>query len=90
MILHLSNPLGFYMDFPHSSVGKEPVCSAGDLGSIPGLGKTPWRRKWQSTPVSLPRKSHEQRSLVGCSPWGHKELGMTEQLTLYLEFYSTK
>ena len=29
-----------------------------------------WRRKWQPTPVFLPRESHGQRSLVGCSPWG--------------------
>ena len=29
-----------------------------------------WRRKWQPTPVFLPGKSHGQRSLVGCSPWG--------------------
>ena len=36
-----------------------------------------WRRKWQPTPVSLPGKSHGQRSLVGSSPWGRKELGMT-------------
>ena len=37
------------------------------------LGKTiSWRRKWQPTPVFLPRKSHGQRSLVGYSPWGHK------------------
>ena len=41
----------------------------------------PWRRKWQPTPVSLPGKSHGQRSLEGCSPWGCKELGMTERLT---------
>ena len=34
--------------------------------------KIPWRRKWQPIPVFLPGKSHEQRSLVGCSPWGHK------------------
>src|SRR5574341_718983 len=40
-----------------------------------------WRRKWQPTPVSLPGESHGQRSLVGCSPWGRKELGTTEQLT---------
>ena len=52
----------------------------GDLGSIPGSGRFPWRRKWQSIPVLLPRKSHWQRSLVGYSPWGHKELDMTEQL----------
>ena len=41
-----------------------------------------WRRKWQPTPVSLSGKSHEQRSLVGCSPWGHKTSGTTERLTL--------
>ena len=34
---------------------------------------SPWRRKWQPTPVSLPGKLHGQRSLVGCNPWGHKE-----------------
>ena len=39
-----------------------------------------WRRRWQSTPVLLPGKSHGQRSLVGYSPWGHKELDMTERL----------
>ena len=33
-----------------------------------------WRRQWQPTPVLLPGKSHGQRSLVGCSPWGHEEL----------------
>ena len=38
----------------------------------------PWRRKWQPPPVFLPKKSHGKRSLVGYSPWGHKELDMTE------------
>ena len=38
------------------------------------------RRQWQPTPVFLPGKSHGQRSLVGCSPWGCKELDMTERL----------
>ena len=41
----------------------------GDAGSIPGLGRFPWRREWQPTPVFLP----EQKSLVGYSPWGRKE-----------------
>ena len=40
-----------------------------------------WWRKWQPTPVSLPEKSHGQRSLVRCSPWGCKEWGTTEHLT---------
>ena len=35
---------------------------------------------WHPTPVLLPGKSHGQRSLVGCSPWGREELDMTEQL----------
>ena len=39
-----------------------------------------WRRRWHPTPVLLPRKSHGWRSLVGCSPWGHEESGMTEWL----------
>ena len=56
----------------------------------PWVGKIPWRRKWQLTPESLPGKSHGQRSLVGCSPWGRKESGTTEQLTLNnaLNFFS--
>ena len=73
------------MGFPCSSVSKESACSAGDLGLIPGLGRSPGRSKCQPTPVSLPGKSHGQRSLVGCSPWGHKESGMTERLTLTQE-----
>ena len=47
----------------------------------PWVGKTPWRRTQQPTPVFLPGESQGQRSLVGCSPWGRKELD-TEQLTL--------
>ena len=54
----------------------------GDPGGRPGfepwVEKIPWRRKWQSTPVLLPGKSHGQRSLVGYSLWGRKELGTTE------------
>ena len=42
----------------------------------PWIGKILWRRKWQPTPVFLPEKSHTQRSLVGYSPWGHKESDM--------------
>ena len=42
-----------------------------------------WRRWWQPTPVLLPGKSHGQRSLVGCSPWGHEELDMIERLPFH-------
>ena len=39
-----------------------------------------WRRQWHPTPVLLPGKSHGQRSLEGCSPWGRIELDTTERL----------
>ena len=42
------------------------------------------RRRWHSTPVLLPGKSHGWRSLVGCSPWGREELDRTERLHLHL------
>ena len=41
-----------------------------------------WRRKWQPTPVFLPGKSYGQRSLEDYSPWGHKELDLTEGLSM--------
>jgi len=50
------------------------------MGSFPGLGMIPWRRKWQPTPVFLPEKFPGQRSLVGYSPKGHEKSDMTEQL----------
>ena len=71
------------MGFPGGSDGTASACNAGDPGSIPGLG-IPWRRKWQSTPVFLPGKSHGWRSLVGYSPCGCKELDKTE----WLHFHS--
>ena len=52
-----------------------------ETGVPPWVGKIPWRRKWQSTPVFLPGEFHGLRSLVGYSPWGCKELDATEQLT---------
>ena len=41
----------------------------------PWVAKIPWRRKWQPTPVFLPRKSHGQMSLVGYSPKGLQRIG---------------
>ena len=75
---------------PNSLVaqGKEFTCDMGDVGSIPGLGRFPWRRARQPTPVFLPGEFHGQRSLAGYSTWGHKELDMTEQLStaIYQEY----
>ena len=53
----------------------------GRPGFNPCVGKIPWRKVWQPTPVFLPGESHGQRSLAGQSLQGHKELDMTEQLS---------
>ena len=53
----------------------------------PWVGKIPWRREWLSIPVFLPGESHGQRNLAGYSPWGHKELDTTEQLSNILTHY---
>ena len=51
------------------------------------VGKIPWRRQWQPTPIFLPGEFHGQRSLVGYSAWVCKESGVTEQLTFSLLFF---
>ena len=67
--------------FPGGTRGKEPVCQCRRRkrhAFDTWVGKIPWRRAWQPTPVFLPGKSHGWRSLVGYRPWGQKESGMTE------------
>ena len=59
--------------FPGGSVVKNIFCQCRRHRFDPWFGKMPRRRKWQPTPVVLPGKSHGQGSLVGYSPWGHKE-----------------
>ena len=62
------------------------------LGPVAGNWRTliinPSRRQWHPTPVLLPGKSHGQRSLVGCSPWGREESGRTERLTFTFHFHA--
>ena len=70
------------MSFPGGSDGKVSACNTGD----PWVGKISWRRKWQPTPVFLPRESQGRRSLVGYSPWGCKESDTTEQLHFFHSF----
>ena len=67
--------------FLHSSDSEESTCQCRRPGFNPWVWKIPWRGPWQPTPVFLPGESHGQRSLVGYSPWGGKELDMTERLT---------
>ena len=62
-------------------VVKNLPANAGNImrhGFDPWVGKIPWRKAWQSTPLFLPGESPGQRSLVGYSPWGHRELDTTE------------
>ena len=69
--------------------GKESVCHCRRCrrcGFGPWVGKVPWSRKWQPTPVFMPRRSHGQRSLVGYSPWGRKESDTTEHACMRVHF----
>ena len=59
------------LGFPHGACGKEPLCQCRKhkrLGFNPWVGKIPWRKAWQPTPVFLPRELHRQRNLAGYSP----------------------
>ena len=73
----VEGPLGRREGPPSPPSRKESAC---DVGFDPRVGKIPWRRKWQPSPVFLPGESHGQRSPVGYGPWGRKESDMTEQL----------
>ena len=72
-ILNLS-----YEGFPGGSEVKASAWNTGDLGSIPGSGRSPGERNGNPTPVLLPGKSYGWRSLVGYCPQGRKESDMTE------------
>ena len=69
-----------FLGFPDGSGGKESASYAGTLGSIPGLGRCPGAGHGNPLQYSCLESPHGQRSLVGCRPWGHKELDMTELL----------
>ena len=63
------------------SDGKESTCNVGDLGSIPGWRRSPGRGDGNPLQYSCLENHMDKRSLVGCSPCGHKESDMTERLT---------
>ena len=62
------------------SDGKASVYNVGDLGLIPGLGRSPGEGNGNPLQDYLPGKFHRQKSLVGYSPWGCKESDTTERL----------
>ena len=67
--------------FPGGSDNKESACNAGDLGSIPGLGRSPGGGHGSPLQYSGLENPCGQRSLVGYSPWGHIESDTTERLS---------
>ena len=67
-----------FFEIPGGSDSKEPACNAGDPGSIPGLGRSPGEENGNPLQYSCLENPHGQRSLMGYSPWGCKESGMTE------------
>ena len=81
------------MGFLHGASGKEPGCQCRRRKRCrfnPWVGKFPWRKAWQPTPVFLPGEFHGQRSPAGYSPWGRKESDTTEVAydNTYLYMYS--
>ena len=66
--------------FPGDSDGKESAYNAGDLGSIPGSRRSPGEGNGNQLQF-LPGERHGQRSLVGYSPWGCKDLDTIEEVT---------
>ena len=68
------------LDFPGGSDGEASAYNTGDPGSIPGLGRSSGEGNGNPLQYSCLEKSHGWRSLVGYSPWDHKESDMTEQL----------
>ena len=74
-------PMMSILGFPGGTSGKELSCQCRRHkrhGFNPWVGKIPWRRAWQLTPVFLSGESHRQRSPEDCSPQGHKESDTTE------------
>ena len=79
----INKPYPIYSGFPVVLVVKNPPANAGHIrdGFSPWVGKIPWRRKWQFTPIFLPGEPHGQRGLAGYSPWDRKESDIIERLT---------
>ena len=79
---HLPLPPGS-LGFPGGSDGKESACNAGDLGSIPGLGRSLEEGNGNPLKYSCLENPHGQRSLAGYNPWGLKESDVTERLSTH-------
>ena len=69
------------MGFPGGSESQESACNVGDLGSIPGLGRSHGGGHGNPFQYSCLENHHGQRSLAGYDPWGLKESDTTERLS---------
>ena len=79
------------LELPRWQSGKEATCQGKRhqrYWFYPWVGKVLWRNKQQPIPVFLPEKFQGQRNLVSYSPWGHKELDVTEHEHTTLHYYS--
>ena len=74
-------PAPVFLGFPGDSDSKESTCNEGDLGLIPGLGRSPGGGHGNPLQYSCLENPHGQRSLAGDSPWDRKESDKTERLS---------
>ena len=75
-------------DFPGGLEGRESICNSGDAGWIPGLGRFPGEGNSYPS-VFLPGESQGHRSLAGYSPWSHKELDITQWLSMHVTCFGS-
>ena len=83
--------LTYNVGFPGGSDYKESTCNVGDLGSIPGLGRSSGGGHGNPLQYSCLENPHGQRSLTGYSHWGRKESDITERLNeahIYMQYIS--
>ena len=73
--------LSLILGFPGGSDGKESICDVGNLGLTPGSGRPPGGKHGNPLQYSCLENPRGQRSLMGYSPCGHKELDTTERLS---------
>ena len=74
-------PTPVFLGFPGDSDSKGSTHNVEDLGSVPGLERSPEGRHGNPLQYSCLENPHGQKGLVGYSPWGHKESEMTEPLS---------
>ena len=85
LLFRFFSHLGCYID----SDGKDLPAVHKEPAFDPWVGKSPWRREWQPTPVFLLGECHGQRSLVGYSLWGFKDLDTTKHThAFFFRFFS--